>query len=56
MSKLDDKDLNEVAGGGNLEDLEPDTDDSGSVTPQGDRNDDNVIELPGRGGDQGRDA
>ena len=54
MSKLDDKDLTKVAAGGsgsNLEDLEPDTEDLGSNAAQRDRGaDENIVDLPGRGG------
>ncbi len=54
MSKLDDKDLTKVAGGGadgNLEDLEPDSVDSGSDGPNiPDDNNDGIHDLPGRGG------
>ena len=51
MNKLDDKDLTKVAAGGpgsNLENLEPDTVDSGSDAPNID--DDGTHDLPGRGG------
>ncbi len=53
MSKLDDKDLTEVAAGGsgsNLENLEPDTGDLGANADQRDRDDENIVDLPGRGG------